>query len=36
MRYLVGKDVEGWVQAKSGMSEAEFFKVMKQNLLGST
>jgi NAD(P)-dependent dehydrogenase (short-subunit alcohol dehydrogenase family) len=36
LRYLAGKDVESWLQARSGMSEAEFFKVMKQNLLGST
>jgi hypothetical protein len=34
MRYLAGKDVEGWMQARSGMTEPEFFKMMKQNLLG--
>jgi NAD(P)-dependent dehydrogenase (short-subunit alcohol dehydrogenase family) len=36
LRYLAGKDVEGWIQARSSMTEAEFFKRMKQNLLGSS
>jgi len=34
LRYVAGKDVEGWLQARSGMTEAEFFNVIKQNLLG--
>lgn len=35
LRYLAGKDVEGWIQSRNSMPEAEFFKRMKQNLLGS-
>jgi short-subunit dehydrogenase len=34
MRYVAGKDVEGWLQARKGMSEGEFFGMIKQNLLG--
>jgi NAD(P)-dependent dehydrogenase (short-subunit alcohol dehydrogenase family) len=35
LRYVAGKDVEGWLQARKGMSEGEFFGMIKQNLLGS-
>lgn len=35
LRYIAGKDMEGWMQARKGMSDPEFFKMMKQNLLGS-
>ncbi len=35
LRYIAGKDMEGWMQARTSMSDVEFFKVMKQNLLGS-
>lgn len=34
LRYIAGKDMEGWMQARKGMSDAEFFRMMKQNLLG--
>jgi NAD(P)-dependent dehydrogenase (short-subunit alcohol dehydrogenase family) len=34
LRYIAGKDMEGWMQARKCMSDAEFFKMMKQNLLG--
>lgn len=34
-RYMAGKDMEGWMQARKGMSDPEFFRMMKQNLLGS-
>lgn len=33
LRYPAGKDMEGWMQAKSSMSEKDFFAMMKQNLL---
>src|SRR5215467_13780319 len=32
MRYLAGKDVEKWMEAKRGMSDEEFHKMMKQNM----
>jgi NAD(P)-dependent dehydrogenase (short-subunit alcohol dehydrogenase family) len=35
LRYVAGKDVEGWIQSRNGIPEAEFFKRMKQNLLGA-
>jgi NAD(P)-dependent dehydrogenase (short-subunit alcohol dehydrogenase family) len=35
LRYIVGKDIEGWMQARKGMSDPEFFRTMKQNLLGT-
>jgi hypothetical protein len=35
IRYVAGKDVEGWLQARKGMSEGEFFGMIKQNLLGN-
>lgn len=35
LRYIAGKDVEGWMQTRKGMTEPEFFRIMKQNLLGS-
>jgi hypothetical protein len=35
LRYIAGKDMEGWMQARTSMSDVEFFKVMRQNLLGS-
>jgi len=31
-RYLAGKDVEIWLDAKRNMSDEEFYKMMKQNL----
>lgn len=36
IRFIAGKDMEGWMEARKGMSDPEFFKMMKQNLLGST
>ena len=33
LRYLAGKDVEAWVQGKTSMSDEEFYKMMKQNLM---
>jgi NAD(P)-dependent dehydrogenase (short-subunit alcohol dehydrogenase family) len=33
MRYLAGKDVEKWMEAKRGMSDEEFNKMMKQNMM---
>lgn len=35
LRYIAGKDMEGWMQARKGMSDPEFFGMMKQNLLGT-
>jgi len=32
LRYLAGKDVETWLDAKRNMSDEEFYKMMKQNL----
>jgi NAD(P)-dependent dehydrogenase (short-subunit alcohol dehydrogenase family) len=31
LRYLAGKDVETWLDAKRSMSDEEFYKMMKQN-----
>jgi NAD(P)-dependent dehydrogenase (short-subunit alcohol dehydrogenase family) len=33
MRYLAGKDVEKWIEAKRGMSDEEFHKMMKQKMM---
>ena len=33
MRYLAGKDVEKWMEAKRGMSDEEFHKMVKQNII---
>ena len=33
LRYLAGKDVETWVEAKRNMSDDEFHKIMKQNVI---
>lgn len=33
LRYLAGKDVETWMDAKRNMSDEEFYKMMKQNLM---
>ena len=33
LRYLAGKDVETWIEAKRNMSDDEFYKMMKQNLI---
>ncbi len=33
LRYLAGKDVETWMEGKRNMSDDEFFKMMKQNLM---
>jgi NAD(P)-dependent dehydrogenase (short-subunit alcohol dehydrogenase family) len=33
LRYLAGKDVETWMEGKRSMSDEEFFKMMKQNLM---
>ncbi|MGI0048727.1 MAG: SDR family oxidoreductase [Nitrososphaera sp.] len=35
LRYIAGKDIEGWMQARKGMTDPEFFKMMKQALLGT-
>ena len=35
LRYIAGKDMEGWMQARKGMTDQEFFKMMKQVLLGT-
>ena len=32
-RYLAGKDIETWVEAKRSMSDEEFSKMMKQNFM---
>jgi hypothetical protein len=32
LRYLVGKDVETWMESKRSMSDEEFYEMMKQNL----
>lgn len=32
LRYLAGKDVEGWVEARQKMSDSEFINSMKQNM----
>ena len=31
LRYLAGKDVEMWVEAKRNMSDDEFYKMIKQS-----
>jgi len=33
LRYLAGKDVEAWLDSKRNMSDEEFYKMMKQNLM---
>jgi NAD(P)-dependent dehydrogenase (short-subunit alcohol dehydrogenase family) len=33
IRYLAGKDVETWLDGKRNMSDEEFYKMMKQNLM---
>jgi len=33
LRYLAGKDAETWLDAKRNMSDEEFYKMMKQNLM---
>ncbi|MGB7954701.1 MAG: SDR family NAD(P)-dependent oxidoreductase, partial [Candidatus Nitrosopolaris sp.] len=33
LRYLAGKDVETWMEVKRSMSDEEFHKMMKQNLM---
>src|ERR687884_1617834 len=33
LRYLAGKDVETWLDTKRNMSDEEFYKMMKQNLM---
>jgi NAD(P)-dependent dehydrogenase (short-subunit alcohol dehydrogenase family) len=33
LRYLAGKDVEMWIEGKKSMSDDEFYKMMKQNLV---
>lgn len=35
LRYIAGRDMEGWMQARTSMPDTEFFKMMKQNLLGN-
>jgi hypothetical protein len=32
LRYLVGKDVEQWMEQKKNMSDKEFFNVIRQSL----
>jgi NAD(P)-dependent dehydrogenase (short-subunit alcohol dehydrogenase family) len=34
LRYLAGKDVEGWVQARKTMPESEFVAMIRQSMLG--
>jgi len=31
LRYLAGKDVETWIEAKRSMSDDEFYKMVKQS-----
>jgi NAD(P)-dependent dehydrogenase (short-subunit alcohol dehydrogenase family) len=33
LRYLAGKDVEGWIEGKRSMSDEEFHKMVKQNMM---
>jgi hypothetical protein len=33
LRYLVGNDVEQWLGSNRNMSDGEFYKMMKQNLM---
>ena len=33
LRYLAGNDVEAWLGSKRNMSDEEFYKMMKQNLM---
>jgi NAD(P)-dependent dehydrogenase (short-subunit alcohol dehydrogenase family) len=33
LRYLAGKDAEGWIEEKRSMSDEEFHKMMKQNMM---
>jgi NAD(P)-dependent dehydrogenase (short-subunit alcohol dehydrogenase family) len=33
LRYLVGKDIETWMEAKRSMSDEEFYNMMKQNFM---
>ena len=33
LRYLAGKDVEQWLGAKRNLTDEEFYKMMKQNLM---
>jgi NAD(P)-dependent dehydrogenase (short-subunit alcohol dehydrogenase family) len=33
LRYLAGKDIEGWMEARRSMSDSQFYNMMKQNLL---
>jgi NAD(P)-dependent dehydrogenase (short-subunit alcohol dehydrogenase family) len=33
LRYLAGKDVEKWMEAKRGMSDEGFHEMMKQNMM---
>jgi NAD(P)-dependent dehydrogenase (short-subunit alcohol dehydrogenase family) len=33
LKYLAGKDIETWMEAKRNVSDKEFYKMMKQNLM---
>jgi NAD(P)-dependent dehydrogenase (short-subunit alcohol dehydrogenase family) len=33
LRYLAGKDAEGWIEEKRSMSDEEFHEMMKQNIM---
>jgi NAD(P)-dependent dehydrogenase (short-subunit alcohol dehydrogenase family) len=33
LRYLAGNDVEAWLGSKRNMSDEEFYKMMKQNMM---
>jgi NAD(P)-dependent dehydrogenase (short-subunit alcohol dehydrogenase family) len=33
LRYLAGKDIEAWMEARKSMSDSQFYNMMKQNLL---
>jgi NAD(P)-dependent dehydrogenase (short-subunit alcohol dehydrogenase family) len=33
LRYVAGKDMEAWMEARKSMSDSQFYNMMKQNLL---
>jgi len=33
LRYLAGKDAKTWLDAKRNMSDKDFYKMMKQNMM---
>ena len=32
-KYLAGKDIEAWMEAKTSMSDEEFYNMVKQNMM---